>query len=190
MITEPAKSIASHCEDKSDDEQTHVASVSKARGFKIMSLNIYTLLKHLDELRILVDQEMPHVIGINETKIDSSISDTDIQIEGYRVVRRDRNKWGGGVALFIHESISNYCIRSDLMDNNLESLSIQIKQGNFKPFIITSVYLPDVSVDVFREVESLVRLLDKENKESIIIGDTNCDLLTPSLMIIQNILKL
>ena len=31
-------------------------------------------------------------------------------------------KWGGGVALFTHESISNYCIRSDLMDNNLESL--------------------------------------------------------------------
>ena len=180
MITEPAKSIASHCNDKSDDEQTHLASVSKAKGFKIMSLNIYTLLNHLDELRILVDQEIPHVIRINETKIDSSISDTDIQIEGYRVVRRDRNKWGGGVALFIHESISNYCIRSDLMDNNLESLSIQIKLGNFKPFIITSVYLLDVSVDVFREVESLVRLLDKENKESIIIGDTNCDLLTPS----------
>ena len=122
----------------------------------------------MDELRILVDQEMPYVIGINETKIDSSIlilisSDTDIQIEGYRVVRRDRNKWGGGVALFIHQSVSNYCIRSDLMHNNLESLSIQIKLGNFKPFIITSVHLPDVSVDVFREVESLVRLFDKEN---------------------------
>ena len=66
------------------------------------------------------------------------------------------------------------------MDNNLESLSIQITLGNFKPFIVTSVYLPDVSVDVFREVESLVRLLDKENIESIIIGDTDCDLLSPS----------
>ena len=64
----------------------------------------------MNELRILVDQEMPHVIGINETRIISFISDTDIQIEGYRVVRRDRNKWGGGVALFIHESISNCCI--------------------------------------------------------------------------------
>ena len=66
------------------------------------------------------------------------------------------------------------------MDNNLESLSIQIKLGNFKPFIISSVYLPDVSVDVFRVVESLVRVLDKDNKESIIIGDTNCDVLTAS----------
>ena len=114
------------------------------------------------------------------TKIDSSIRDTDIQIEGYKVVHRDRNKWGGGVALLIHESVSNYCIRSDLMDDNLESRSTQIKLGEFKPFIITSVYLPDVSVDVFQEVESLIRLLHKENKESIIIGDTNYDLLTPS----------
>ena len=38
LITEPAKSITSHCEDKSDDEQTHLASVSKAKGFKIVSL--------------------------------------------------------------------------------------------------------------------------------------------------------
>ena len=58
-------------------------------------------------------------LGSMRLKFDSSITDTDIQIEGYRVVRRDRNKLGGGVALFIHESISNYCIRSDLMDNNL-----------------------------------------------------------------------
>ena len=83
MITESAKSITSHCEDKSDDEQTHLASASKVKGFKIMSLTIYTLLKHMDELRILVDQEMPPVIGINETKIDPSVSDTDIQIEGH-----------------------------------------------------------------------------------------------------------
>ena len=61
-----------------------------------MSLTIYTLLKHMDELRILVDQEMPPVIGINETKIDPSVSDTDIQIEGHRVVRRDRTN---GVAV-------------------------------------------------------------------------------------------
>ena len=134
----------------------------------------------MNELRILVDQEMPHVTGINETKTDSSTSDTDIQIEGYRVVRRDRNNWGVGVALFIHGSISDYCIPSDLMDNNcnLESLSIQSKLGNFKSIIITSVYLPDVSVDVFWEVESLVRLLDKENKGSI--RGTLTDLLTPT----------
>ena len=74
-------------------------SINKADGFKIMSLNIFSLLGRLDQLTILMEEEKPDVIGINETKIDSDISDTDIQIEGYEVVGRDRNKWGGGVAL-------------------------------------------------------------------------------------------
>ena len=65
------------------------------------------------------------------------------------------------------------------MDNNLESISFKIKLGNFKSFVITYVYLLDVSVVVFREVESLVRLRDINNKEPVMIGDTNCDLLTP-----------
>ena len=38
------------------------------------------------------------------------------------------------------------------------------------------IYLLDLSVDVFWEIESLVRLLDKENKKSITVGDTKCDL--------------
>ena len=68
-------------------------SINKADGFKIMSLNVFSLLGRLDQLNILIEEEKPHVIGINKTKIDSDISDTDIQIEGYEVVRRNRNKW-------------------------------------------------------------------------------------------------
>ena len=72
-----------------------------------MSLNVFSLLGRVDQLNISIEEEKPHMIGINETKIDYSISDTDIQIEGYEVVRREqRNKWGGGVALYIHKSIS------------------------------------------------------------------------------------
>ena len=137
---------------------------------------------------MLIEEEKPHVIGINETKIDSSISYTDIQIEEYEVVRRDRNKWGGGVALYIHKSISaNYAVRLDLMHYRFEFLSIQIKLGNFRPFLITAIYLPDVSLAVFQEFESLVNAIDKENKESIIIGDTNCDLLTLPIGIPNNL---
>ena len=100
-------------------------SINKADGFKIMSLNVFSLSGRLDQLNILMEEEKPHVIGINETKIDLDI--TDIQIEGYEVVRRDRNKWGGGVALYIHKSISaNYPVRLNLMHYRLQSLSIQI----------------------------------------------------------------
>ena len=97
----------------------------KADGFK-MSLNVFSLLECLDQLNILIEEEKPHVIGINKTKIDSRI-DSDIQIEGYEVVHRDRNKWGGGVTLNIHKSISVNCVLClDLMHYRLESLSVQM----------------------------------------------------------------
>ena len=42
----------------------------KPRQLKIMSLNIFTLLKHLDEFRFLAEQHEPDILAINETKID------------------------------------------------------------------------------------------------------------------------
>ena len=147
--------------------------------FKIMSLNIFSLLPHLDELCIFVDNEKPHIICINETKLDDSIDDSLIRIDGYVIIRKDRNKHGGGVALYIHQNI-HFELMSELMCDELESVSVQIKNGKFKPFIVTSIYRPPGKpVSYFNELESLFGRLESQNKESIIMGDTNCDFDTP-----------
>ena len=39
------------------------------------------------------------MLCLNETKIDNSISDDDIENQGYIVNRKDRNRFGGGVAI-------------------------------------------------------------------------------------------
>ena len=87
----------------------------------IYSLNIFSLMSHLDELRLLIEDKKPHIIGINETKIDQLINDSDINIEGYDVVHWDRNKFGGGVALYIHKSI-NFKVRENLMKYDIETI--------------------------------------------------------------------
>ena len=81
------------------------------------------------------------MVSISETKIDSMIEDSVIEIEDYVVERSDRNKHGGGVAMYIHKSIDN-CLRKDLLRSDIESISIQVKLGNYKPFIVTSLYRP------------------------------------------------
>ena len=82
------------------------------------------------------------------------------------MVCRDRNKWGSGVALYIHKSISaDYAVCLDLMHYRPESLSVQIKLGNFRPFLITAIYLSDVS----QESELLVNAIDKENKNLLLL---------------------
>ena len=39
----------------------------KGRGFKMASLNITSLLKHIDELRIVLDGQPIDILAINET---------------------------------------------------------------------------------------------------------------------------
>ena len=58
---------------KSDSVYTQAKMTNE---FKVMSLNVFSLLPHTDELRILVADENPHVIRINETKIASVIDDS------------------------------------------------------------------------------------------------------------------
>ena len=49
---------------------SETATVNKA-GFKVMALNIFSLMPHLDELRAFVSDNKPRIIGITETKIDN-----------------------------------------------------------------------------------------------------------------------
>ena len=41
------------------------------------------------------------VIGINETKCDETVNDSEIVLPGYDLLRCDRSRIGGGVALYL-----------------------------------------------------------------------------------------
>ena len=60
-------------ENNNANAQTKKNMKSKSRDFRILSLNIFTLIKHLDELRVLADHQKPDILAINETNIDDKI---------------------------------------------------------------------------------------------------------------------
>ena len=122
-------------------ESTEIRSEVHKTSFKTMALNIFSLMPHLDELRIFVSQQRPHIICITETKIDSTIDNSHVEIDDYVVVRNDRNGHSGGVAMYRHKTI-NYRLREDLAYSEIESVSMQVEVGNYKPFTVTSVYRP------------------------------------------------
>ena len=70
-----------------------------------MALNIFFLMLHLDELRIFVSEQRPHIICITKTKTDSTIDNSHIEVDDYVAVRNDRNRHGGGVAMYIHKTV-------------------------------------------------------------------------------------
>ena len=70
------------------------------RGFKLASLNINKLTTHIDELRIFQAHNEIDILSINETKLNETISDNEVDILGYDIVRRDRTTGGGGGVCF------------------------------------------------------------------------------------------
>ena len=59
----------------------------KSRGFKIAHLNVRSLYKHIEELRIYLEEQYFDIISLNETMLDSSISDHEIKINAWPWIR-------------------------------------------------------------------------------------------------------
>lgn len=147
------------------------------KGFKIASLNINSLLKHIDELRLILTKSEIDVFAINETKIDIYVTDNEINIPGYTVIRRDRNRFGGGVAVYIRE-VYSFCERKDLNVDCLEMISIEICKPRNKAFLISAWYRPPNSeIELFNAFEIFLSKCDDENKDLLVIGDINCNML-------------
>ena len=148
------------------------------RGFRLASLNVNSLLAHIDELRVLLADLPIDVLAINETKLDNSVNDNEVYIPGYEIIRSDRNskgRSGGGVCLYVRSAMS-YSIRSDL-STELEIVTIEIRKPRSKPFVVSTWYRPPNSpVDIFRLFEAFIGKLDSENVEYWVLGDLNCNL--------------
>ena len=113
-----------------------------------------------------------------------------VEIEDYSIVRKDRNLSGGGVALYIHKSL-NFKICDELISPELEAIAAKIKVGNYKPFIITSLYRPpDKPVSYFDSIRSLINALDTKGLEFIVMGDTNCNTMDKSDNDTKNLSKI
>lgn len=57
----------------------------RQRGLHFLHLNINSLLSKIDELRLIAHKTNAAVIGISETKLDKSVLDSEVRIDGYDI---------------------------------------------------------------------------------------------------------
>ena len=82
-----------------NDQKGHIPVRQKFdMGLKIYCLNVNSVLKHLDKLQIMAVDKQPHIICLNETKLDGDIEDEELSIEGFQnIIHKDRTRHGGGL---------------------------------------------------------------------------------------------
>ena len=161
----------------SSDFLTSLNSVPCKKGYKMAFLNVVSLPKNIDEIRHSMTNKYIDLIAFNETRLDSNINDNMVHINNYDLIRKDRSRNGGGVCIFLHNSI-NYKIRHDLIPPELECVFKEIIKPHSRPFLVSTVYRPpNPPLEFFDNLEKLIKAIDDENKEMYILGDLNCDML-------------
>jgi len=115
------------------------------------------------------------VISITESWLDNTVTNAEIHVEGYNVVRLDRSRHGGGVCVYIRDDIA-FSPRQDLHDDRLEALWIDIVIPKTKPITIGTVYRPPKETAFLNNFEKILNKINQIN-ELYIVGDINICLL-------------
>ena len=66
--------------------ETEDFEVFRNKGPYFIHLNMNSLLDKIEELRHLASSSNAEVIGITETKLDNTVYDSDITVDGYNIV--------------------------------------------------------------------------------------------------------
>ena len=95
-------------------------------GLKCSSINVNGIRSKKLESFPCLDFHQPQIVAIQETKIDSSISTSELfpEICPYSLYRKDRNSKSNGAMLLIHKDISHMPITE--LENDSESVLVNV----------------------------------------------------------------
>jgi hypothetical protein len=134
------------------------------------------LLPKLDQVELLLQSTNAAALAVSETWLDDSVTDEEVTVPGYSVVRKDRNREGGGVCLYIRDNIC-FNKRDDLITNNIEFLAVDILLPKTKPFLLSVGYRPPEDYHYFSKLEELFLESNFTQSESYMLGDFNVNVL-------------
>ena len=141
-------------------------------------LNIHYLYPKLDEIKILLNnQSNIDILCLCETFLHAEFSDDELKINGFNSIRKDRPSNGGGLIIYLKSHLT-YIRRGDLETNELEAIWLEIKLNKQKSFLVCYCYRPPSStVDWISNMENTIEKAFLLNKEVILLGDFNFNLL-------------
>ena len=114
------------------------------------------------------------MIGISESKLDSTVLDPEIYIENYDIFRFDRNRHGGAVACYIRSEIS-YKLNS-FLPNKIENIAFDILMPHTKPITIGIIYRPPNQSKFLDIFEKNLPRLNSSYREIYFLGDFSINL--------------
>ena len=150
------------------------------KGLKIAHVNICSLRNKVQDIDNLLTTDTIHILAISETHLDNTFDDATVEIQEYSIYRKDRDLYGGGVAMYIQSHIP-VKLRNDLMSCDVEMLWLQVHLPHLKPILLGCCYRPPSSSSQY--LDNLCEMFDRacdEKREIYVLGDLNINFLASS----------
>ena len=98
----------------------------------------------------------------------------EIEIDGYNILRFDRNRHRGGVACYVRNGLS--FTKRNYFPHDIETIFIEIFLPKTKPMTVGIVYWPPSQTSFLETMNEYFYKLVTTNKEIYIPGDFNINL--------------
>ena len=134
-------------------------------GYKCVCLNARSIVNKRNELNNMVEDNIdPHIIGITESWATPNISEAELGMTGYVMFRKDRlGRRGGGVILYIKESIQAYEIKLEKEAECEEAVWCNIVTGNSTLTVGLVYRSPNISIEENEKIHNAYEIkLEKE----------------------------
>ena len=149
----------------------------KCIGFKIVHHNVNHILNKMDQIRLSLSSNKIDIYGACETFLVNDVSNNELNIQGYNMVRADRmGPRGGGIVVYIRDCYK-FIHRDDLNLLGIETIWIEVILSNRKNLMIGFVYRPPSSlISWYEQFDHQVNQVGTSiNCDAIIMGDFNVD---------------
>ena len=117
-----------------------------------------------------------YILCITETWLDDTVFNHEVECQGYTLFRNDRNRHGGGVAIYAKDNL-DVILKQDFNLDGIESLWIEITKINLiDSLLVCAMYRPPNSDQQY--YDNMINVITKaaaSEKEMIILGDFNYD---------------
>ena len=155
----------------------------KVPSFTFTHLNVRSLFRHLDQVTEFAETASPDILALSETWLDSSVDDSMLFIPGFTIHRADRHRHGGGVCIYVCNSLTcrKVSISNNSSTSSVESIWLEVHSRSVPSKILVGCIYRPPSLGM-NSVQFLLDMIDHTltlQDHVVVYGDLNINLLDP-----------
>ena len=147
----------------------------KGPGISAGHINIRSIVKNLNEIKLLLQHTNFDLLALTETHLTDQIDDSEVYIDGYEIIRMDRkNRPGGGCAIY-YKNFLDVVVITKYDTTEFEALWVELKLCSQR-LLIGTIYRPPDQSNFYEKLPPVLENIWSTRKNILITGDFNSDL--------------